>query len=264
LLLLLLLLLLRSLLLLSLTHLALSRYIDDRDATGRSALHWACERGDSTLAMVLIQSGADASLGDALGWTPLHVACRNNDAAICKIIGSQAKTPGAVLANLRDLYGTTPLMLCVAGKSIASAVELLNSKNFEIDLDATNLWGQTAALLCAQLGQQRNTMWEMLLAAGASVRFVDERRQSCLHYAAQSDNAYLCERVLELEGKEGILPGGAVSLLRQRDVYGLAPLDVAEAQGAKRAAARLREALPKGHDATAAAHWRAAGAFTSG
>ena len=54
--------------------------IDARDETHqRTALHWACDRGNMELAMALVDRGADVDARDVDQMTPLHAACYNDN-----------------------------------------------------------------------------------------------------------------------------------------------------------------------------------------
>lgn len=48
-----------------------------KDAWGRTALHYAAQRGSVTSAMIMIEAGGDVSLQDSVGNTPLGVALAN-------------------------------------------------------------------------------------------------------------------------------------------------------------------------------------------
>ena len=89
--------------------------VEDRDPLGRTALHWAGERGDPDVVHALIEAGADLETRCLIvyyyeiwlqfeGLTPLHCA------AICENIGTMAVLlcKGANI-NAKDAEGLTPL-----------------------------------------------------------------------------------------------------------------------------------------------------------
>jgi ankyrin repeat protein len=48
------------------------------EATGRTPLHYAADRGNLNIAVMLIAKGADVNARDPFKNTPLHVACKSN------------------------------------------------------------------------------------------------------------------------------------------------------------------------------------------
>ena len=49
--------------------------VDEADADGQTALHWAADGGHAAVAAVLLEFGARPDAQDADGSTPLHMAC---------------------------------------------------------------------------------------------------------------------------------------------------------------------------------------------
>eukprot|EP01006_Ploeotia_vitrea_P017426 TRINITY_DN48545_c0_g1_i1.p1 TRINITY_DN48545_c0_g1~~TRINITY_DN48545_c0_g1_i1.p1 ORF type:complete len:722 (+),score=79.09 TRINITY_DN48545_c0_g1_i1:87-2252(+) len=52
--------------------------VNARGAWARTPLMWACSRGHAEVTRILLENGADPTLGDEDGWTPLHWAVNNN------------------------------------------------------------------------------------------------------------------------------------------------------------------------------------------
>jgi hypothetical protein len=72
------------------------------------ALYEAVDMGDTQMVSFLLESGADVTPSDELGWTPLHLACTLEFAdAVSVLLGA-----GADL-NVKDKFGATPL-ICLA------------------------------------------------------------------------------------------------------------------------------------------------------
>lgn len=51
--------------------------VDERDADGMTALHWACLCGYDPLAALLLEKGANPNTRSGAGASPLHDAARN-------------------------------------------------------------------------------------------------------------------------------------------------------------------------------------------
>lgn len=88
--------------------------IDLEDSQGRTALHWAVDRGHMKVIEALISKGAYVNAKDAEGQTPLHYAtvCEREDIAKY-LIDNGADT------SVKDNDGATPYSLCpsMSGKA---------------------------------------------------------------------------------------------------------------------------------------------------
>jgi hypothetical protein len=70
------------------------------------ALYEAVEMNDTQMVSFLLESGADVTPSDELGWTPLHIACNLAFADAVSELLSYGADP-----NVKDHFGVTPLML---------------------------------------------------------------------------------------------------------------------------------------------------------
>ncbi len=77
-----------------------------QDEAGRTALHFACDRGQIAAASLLIEKGAQVDKLDEDGLTPLHYAAACEHPEIVRILLSS----GADM-NIRDKDGNTPKMI---------------------------------------------------------------------------------------------------------------------------------------------------------
>ncbi len=62
------------------------RLLNYRDETGKSALHYAAQKGYETLARTLLEKGADYTTADVAGDTPLELAQKNDHDVIAQLI----------------------------------------------------------------------------------------------------------------------------------------------------------------------------------
>lgn len=77
--------------------------IEERDAEGRSALHWACDFGALKAAEELLEQGADPCARDDEGASPLHYACLCEHEELARVLLQCGADP-----YLRDLSGERP------------------------------------------------------------------------------------------------------------------------------------------------------------
>lgn len=95
-----------------------------RDKSGRTALGWAIQRGDSGAARRLLEGGADPRAQDAHGprWEPLHWAARSGEAALILDL-----LEGGASAQARDADGWAPLHLAAVNGEWEAARLLLEA-----------------------------------------------------------------------------------------------------------------------------------------
>jgi ankyrin repeat protein len=154
-----------------------------RDRNGWTPLHWAAEEGHHSLAMMLVQKGADTSLtvssshrfrhGRSLtvkgapGQSVLHLAAGSGDLDLARII-----VQGGTKADLRDRAEGTPLHeASQAGR--AQLAELLLRHGADADAEDTAGW--TPMHHAARAGDEETI--ELLLAHGARVNVATTREQ---------------------------------------------------------------------------------------
>ena len=81
--------------------------VDEKDATGRTTLSWACQRGDPLTVSRLLKCGANPNMSDLRGRTPLHWATQSSSIESMSFLLAAKADMG-----LHDRDGRTPLALC--------------------------------------------------------------------------------------------------------------------------------------------------------
>src|SRR5207247_5085221 len=128
---------------------------------GATALHWAAQRDDLTIAYLLIRAGARANIADDLGTTPLHVACTNRSGPMVeRLLSADAN------ANATLLSGETALMTC-ARAGDARAVKALLARG--ADVNAKEHEHHQTALMWAA-AQRHPDVVQLLIDARADIR----------------------------------------------------------------------------------------------
>src|SRR5580658_6246295 len=81
--------------------------VSAQQGDGATALHWAANLDNLTLADLLIRAGARVDAANDLGATPLHLACTNGSAPMVdRLLEAKANS------NAKLLNGETVLMTC--------------------------------------------------------------------------------------------------------------------------------------------------------
>ncbi|WP_373064612.1 ankyrin repeat domain-containing protein [Gemmatimonas sp.] len=147
---------------------------------GMTALHWAANRGDSSLAVVLLRAKARLSATTRVGgFTPLHVASQSGATGVVRALLAAKADARAVTAN-----GASPLHLAaVAGVpgTIAALIAAGGDGNAK-----EPSWGQTPLMTAAARG--RADAVRALLKAGADPS-VTARTMDIMASAAQDRQA---------------------------------------------------------------------------
>src|SRR5690348_13290901 len=80
--------------------------VNQREADGTTALHWAVRQDNLEMVNLLIGAGANVNARNRLGVTPLSLACINGNAAAIEVLLKAGASPGGALSEL----GEIPLM----------------------------------------------------------------------------------------------------------------------------------------------------------
>ena len=103
--------------------------VNEKDASGRTPLHWCADAGHAKIALQLIVLGADIDARDASGQTPLHYATICESADVCKLLVRSGAD-----STIADEAGETAESLGLF-KIVSSAGEF-DSSDADTDADA--------------------------------------------------------------------------------------------------------------------------------
>jgi uncharacterized protein len=143
-------------------HALLGRAVDvnQTQADGMTALHWAVYHDDPETVKILLDAKANARAANRYGVTPLALACANGSEPVVELLLAAGADPNITLRG-----GETPLMTAArTGKP--GAVKSLLARGAAVD--AKERRGQTALMWAAAEGHA--TVVEALLQAGADFR----------------------------------------------------------------------------------------------
>jgi ankyrin repeat protein len=134
--------------------------VNETEADGTTALHWAAERDDLKTVGLLLDAGATATAKNRFGVTPLELAANNGNSEIVERLLAAGADP-----NARSREGQTPLMSAALNGQAGAIAALLEHG---ADVNAVESFrGQTALMLAA--GEGNVEAATLLIEAGASV-----------------------------------------------------------------------------------------------
>ena len=164
--------------------------VNERQADGATALHWAAHRDDLKNAVLLIEAGADVRASNELEVSPLWLACVNGSASMVRVLLGAGADPNAAPAS-----GETPLMHAARSGS-TDAVKLLLLHGADVNAK-TPLEDQTALMWA--LSEKHAEVSRTLIEHGAEVSARSKFGFTPLLFAA---------RVGDLDGARALLAAG--------------------------------------------------------
>merc|ERR1712086_1222713 len=168
--------------------------VNDKDADGDTALHWAAIMNSLEVAEVLVAANANVDILDNGGDTALHWAAQNNSFEVAKVLlAANAKV------DILDNYGQTALQLSKRFNHQAmitslEVAEVLLAANANVSLDILDKNGNTALHKAAHKNSLK--VAEFLVAANANVDVKDKDGYTALHYAAVQNSLEVAEVLL--------------------------------------------------------------------
>ncbi len=216
--------------------------VNDAHGDGMTALHWAAEANDRTLAETLLYAGANLEAGTRIGdYRPLHIASRKGHADVVRVLLDAGADHGAASRN----SGVLALHLAAASGSVPTVQALLDAG---ADPNAREgSWDQTPLVFAA--AENRVAVIQALLSAGAdpslTSRVIDVAAREEADQAAQKR---LEEALADFKRQEGGGPEWSPKPSQVRAAIHLArevqrkwPLPEAECSGAEDDAACLQQ-----------------------
>ncbi len=95
--------------------------VNELQADGATALHWAAYHDDLETAMLLIEAGAKVDAANDFGVMPLSLACTNGSAPMIEALLNAEADPNAAI-----LTGETPLMTAASAGELDAVLVLLD------------------------------------------------------------------------------------------------------------------------------------------
>lgn len=166
--------------------------IDERDGSGRSALHYATMNSESdpeAVVRLLLAKGADPNAKDNIGKAPLLTAVNAGHEILVRLLLES----GADLQS-KGRYGETALLLA-AQTGHDGIFKLLLEKNNNLGLEPKDRLGRTALLVAAWNGHK--TIVKQLLESGADLELKDNMGRTALLWASEGGHEAVVELVLE-------------------------------------------------------------------
>ena len=187
---------------------------------GWSLLTIVSQNGNTEVAKLVLEYGADVSFKDSNGWSALMFACRNGWIEIARLllyygadVNTQTSDGISVLMisrftkltkllldhganmNLQNKDGATALMISIQNKDLdrEDAVEML--LKYGADMDIQNCEGTSALMIALQKGDMY--IAEKLIKCGARINIQNVKGISALMIATQYGRTKIVELLLE-------------------------------------------------------------------
>ena len=152
--------------------------VDEKDATGRTTLSWACQRGDPLAISELLRYGGNPDMPDSRGRTPLHWVTQSSSIESMRLL----LAAGADM-ELQDRDVRTSLALCSIMYNIDFVKLLLGAGS---NIESQDLWLRRPLHHAAALN--RHQIGKLLIERGADVDAESEEGFAAFEYAISRQN----------------------------------------------------------------------------
>lgn len=163
--------------------------IDDKDASGNTALHLAVENGYEEATALLLEAGADMSIYNQEGYPVLHLACIEGQLGIVQKL-LEVKADVKQFDERKD--GVVYLTITKGVQNGAKIVEML----VKAGADFRSTFNEGKSLLHLAAEHNDSPTISLLVKLGLPLTAECDHGRSPLHYAAQSNSLAACETLL--------------------------------------------------------------------
>lgn len=179
--------------------------VDQADAEGATALHWAAHRDDVQAIDLLLRTKANVHARNRYGVTALALAAENGSAATVERLLAAGANPNETVAD-----GETVLMIA-ARSGHAKMVEALLARGARVN--ASELWkGQTALMWAA--AENNTEAMQALIRAGADLHAPSRGGFTALLFAARAGHREAANLLLDAKvDPNEALPDGTSALV---------------------------------------------------
>ena len=116
--------------------------VNKEDHLGSTALHYACQGGNTAIVDLLLDYGASATVQDSTGKTAVHIGCaRGHLDVLAQILTGVKALDVSRLLNQQDISGRTCAHLALYCKQFEALAYLQN--NYKLDLNLRDSNGHT-------------------------------------------------------------------------------------------------------------------------
>lgn len=172
--------------------------LEQRDAKGRTALHWAAEQGQELMVAFLLRNGAQAESSAPDGMTPLMCASCKGHVAVVRVLAQHMSQEGLGLEQ-RDAQASTALHWATINGH-ADVIRLLLKNGAQAT--CRDVWGNTPLMTAAYHNQMPAVRILLSVLGIQELDEADTRGWTALHLAARSRGGEEIVRLLLLHGAD--------------------------------------------------------------
>lgn len=147
--------------------------LEKRSPTGNTALLYAIDEGQSSIAKYLIDNGAKLDVTNKWGDTPFSLAAHNNDTSLLTLIKNKTKEKPIMI-------GPQAIKEAVAAGDL-NALKLLLKQNENFDINHTYPNSMTLLIMATIQGRKNIVLY--LIKSGCDISKEDKSGSTALHYA---------------------------------------------------------------------------------